>query len=82
MPSYEADKKRAAAYHLTERELEVLCLLAEGLNSKQIGVRLYISDSTVREHIANMGRKLEARGAAMVVVAALQHGIIRRSREP
>jgi DNA-binding NarL/FixJ family response regulator len=48
----------APADALTRREREVVALVAEGLRNKQIGNRLYISDTTVRHHLTEIYRKL------------------------
>jgi len=46
---------------LTERELEVLSLVAKGLSNKEIGARLHISDATVARHLVNVFGKLHVR---------------------
>ena len=46
------------AEHLTQREIEVLCLVAAGLTNKQIAARLYLSQRTVETHITNILNKL------------------------
>jgi FixJ family two-component response regulator len=52
MPPFFPARDRARAYGLTDCELEVLCLTAEGLTSKEAGIRLGISESTIRGHLA------------------------------
>jgi two-component system, NarL family, response regulator LiaR len=61
----------AQEYHLTEREMEVLKLCAEGLNHQEIGERLQISVFTVRFHLKNLLEKMgvETRSAALVLAA-------------
>lgn len=61
---------------LTDREREVLHLTAEGLTSREIGERLFISHRTVEKHRQNMMAKLELRNTAEVVQFALQRGLL------
>ena len=77
MPPYEADKERAAAYHLTERELEVLCLVCGGLSGKEAGGRLGIDDATARYHLSGVRRKLDTKSTAEACAKAVSLGIIR-----
>ena len=62
---------------LTERELEVLRLLAKGSANKQIGVSLTISESTVKTHVANIFQKLGVSDRTEAVTTALQRGLIK-----
>lgn len=61
---------------LSERELEVLRLLASGLSNKAIGLRLYISETTVKFHVGNIMRKLHVGRRAEAVYAASKLGLI------
>lgn len=61
---------------LTERELSVLSLLADGLRNDEIGQRLVISPETVKVHIAKAVRKLEATTRTQAVAEALRRGLI------
>ena len=61
---------------LTERELEVLRLLAAGLSNADIGGRLYISATTVKFHASNIMRKLHVSRRAEAVYAASKAGLI------
>lgn len=61
---------------LTERELDVLRLIADGNANKEIAARLYISDETVKSHITNILEKLCARDRTHAVTIALRRGII------
>jgi len=61
---------------LSEREIEVLELLAEGCTNREIGERLYISLSTVKGHISNLSGKLLARNRTEAVARARQLGIL------
>jgi DNA-binding NarL/FixJ family response regulator len=63
---------------LTERERQVLALVAEGLPTKQIAAELEISARTVETHRANIMRKLDARSVAMLTRIAIREGLGRR----
>ena len=63
------------ALGVTARELEVLRLLATGMSNKEVGSRLYLSPRTVERHIANIYRKINARGRADATAYALRHGL-------
>jgi DNA-binding NarL/FixJ family response regulator len=61
---------------LTERELEVVGLVAEGLTNHEIGDRLVISPATARTHVSRAMTKLHARDRAQLVVFAYQSGLV------
>ncbi|MCE0534160.1 response regulator transcription factor [Kineosporia rhizophila] len=61
---------------LTEREVEVLRLLAQGCSNRMIGGRLYISETTVKFHVSNLMRKLTVSRRAEAVYAASKLGYI------
>jgi DNA-binding NarL/FixJ family response regulator len=61
---------------LTERELDVLRLLARGLSNRAIGKELYISDTTVKFHVGNLMRKLLVSRRAEAVYAASKLGLL------
>ena len=63
--------------NLTERELDVLRLLARGSANKQIGVALHISESTVKTHVANIFQKLSVTDRTEAVTVALSRGLIK-----
>ena len=60
---------------LTERELEVLRLIARGLSNSEIGQELYISDTTVKTHITHIFQKLDLRDRVQAVVLAYESGL-------
>jgi two-component system, NarL family, response regulator LiaR len=62
---------------LTERELDVLRLVARGQTNKQIGSELAISDRTVQNHLANIYAKLGVASRTEAVTAALQRELIK-----
>ena len=61
---------------LTERELDVLRLLARGAANKEIGAALHISESTVKTHVANIFQKLDVGDRTEAVTAALRRGLL------
>ena len=60
----------------TDREIEVLRLLAAGFSNQKIGERLYISATTAKFHVSNIMRKLEVSRRAEAVYAASKRGLI------
>ena len=62
---------------LTEREREVLVLMARGLDNAQIATDLHVSDATVRTHIGHVLSKLGARSRVQAVVVAYESGLVR-----
>lgn len=62
---------------LSEREVEVLAALAEGLGNKEIGEKLFISPRTVDTHRTNLMRKLDVHNVAGLVRIAIKAGLVR-----
>lgn len=62
---------------LTDREEEILILIAEGYSNKEIGERLFISHRTVDTHRTNIMKKIDARNIAGVIRYAIKNGYIR-----
>lgn len=60
---------------LSERELEVLRLIAQGLNNQEIARKLVLSSKTVRNHITNIFSKLQVAGRAQAIVRAREAGL-------
>jgi DNA-binding NarL/FixJ family response regulator len=60
---------------LTERELEVLQLIAQGYNNQEIAQKLVISPKTVRNHITSIFSKLQVADRAQAIVLARQAGL-------
>ena len=69
-------RQRAAAYSVTPREHEVLKLVAEGLTNKEIGVRLTISEDTVKKHVQNLIWKLRAADRTQAAITAFRMGLL------
>jgi len=61
---------------LTERENQVLRLLAVGLSNREIGDRLVISEATVKFHVRNLRDKLEVRRRTQIVHTATRQGMV------
>jgi len=61
---------------LTSREIEVLKLIAEGLFNKEIAVKLNISERTVKNHVSNIFKKIQANDRTQAAVFAIRHGLI------
>ncbi len=68
--------KSAMIEPLSERELEVLVLVAEGLTNREIAARLYLSLNTVKVHTRNIYGKLDAHHRADAVARARAFGIL------
>jgi DNA-binding CsgD family transcriptional regulator len=63
-------KKARKKFRLSEREIEVVNLLAQGLCNKEIGAKLYVSEYTVKGHLKNITRKVgaESRGNIIAIL--------------
>jgi DNA-binding NarL/FixJ family response regulator len=67
---------RSSLGDLTERELDVLRLVARGLSNSEIAEDLTIGETTVKTHIGNILMKLDVRDRAQAVVAAYESGLV------
>jgi DNA-binding NarL/FixJ family response regulator len=70
------EKVKSRAAQLTEREREVMRLLADGMSSKEAATQLQISIRTVESHRINISRKLGFNSIAKLVHYAIRHGIV------
>ena len=62
---------------LSEREMEVLTYLSKGMSNKELAAALFISRATVKSHIENILRKLEASDRAAAVAEGFRRGLLR-----
>lgn len=60
---------------LTKREYEVLILVAEGLNNKEIANKLFISEKTVKNHVSNIFKKIEVNDRIQAAIFAFKNNI-------
>jgi DNA-binding NarL/FixJ family response regulator len=60
----------------TMREIEVLQLISDGLANREIGVKLFLSEETVKSHVRHLLAKLQARSRAHAVAVGFRRGLI------
>jgi DNA-binding NarL/FixJ family response regulator len=70
------ERQQVPAPRLTEREMEVLRLVAQGLNNRDIAAQLFISENTVKNHIRNILEKLHLHSRMEAVVYAVREKMI------
>ncbi|MBS3956508.1 MAG: response regulator transcription factor [Clostridiales bacterium] len=82
-PRSAVDESAAAAIRemLSQRELEVLALMARGMSNKEIGRALWIGETTVKTHVSHILRKLDRADRTQAVLAAVRLGIVSMSAE-
>lgn len=61
---------------LTEREFEVLTLIAQGLSNAEIAAKLFISPTTAKTHVSRIINKLDAKNRTQLVVIAYENGLV------
>jgi len=74
--SDEEPSKHAPALKLTDREMEVLRLVARGLNNRDIAKELFISENTVKNHVRNILEKLQTHSRMEAVMIAVREKLI------
>ncbi len=70
------ERDTGPALRLTERELDVLRLVAQGLSNKEIAARLFISENTVKNHVRNMLEKLQLHSRMEAVMYAVRENLL------
>jgi DNA-binding NarL/FixJ family response regulator len=78
MTRYSVNRAVALEIGLTNREQDVLPLVAEGLSTQEIGLALGISEETVRTHVMRLVQKLGCATRAQVPLRAAELGVIQR----
>ena len=70
------EREQGPALRLTERELEVLRLVAKGLNNREVAKELFISENTVKNHVRNILEKLQLHSRMEAVMYAVREKLL------
>jgi len=73
---YEAQKENYIEFNLTNREKEILTLISDGLNNKDISEKLFLSLYTVKNHVSNIFQKLAVDDRTQAAIVAIKEKII------
>jgi NarL family two-component system response regulator LiaR len=76
-PTFRASAEGVERLSLTPRELEILGLIADGLSTREIAERLFVSENTVKTHSSRLFAKLGARRRTQAVQIAKEAGLVR-----
>ena len=71
-----SDRQQVPSPRLTDRELEVLKLVAQGLNNREVAKRLFISENTVKNHVRNILEKLQLHSRMEAVMYAVREKLL------
>ncbi len=74
--------RSAPPLDITDREREVLTLLAQGLSNRDLAERLYLSEATVKTHVSSLLAKLGVHSRVQAVILAFERGVVRVGRRP
>lgn len=74
--SFNSNEEEVAQYKLSDRELEVIRLMAEGLTSSEIASKLFLSDHTVKTHRKNILKKLNVHNSSQAVQYCLKNDLL------
>ncbi len=66
----------ARPFGLTDRQVQILALLADGLGNAEIGQKLYLSEQTVKSHLSRAARQMGCRSRAGMVALAYRHRVL------
>ena len=72
----EAPRSRGCQDTLTQREIEVLRLIGEGLSNQEMAQKLFLSEKTVKNHLTNIFRKINVSDRTQAVIYAIKHKIV------
>jgi len=70
------DRARSPRFHLSDRELQVLSLIAKGYTNQQIADKLIVSPTTIKTHVQNILQKLDVSDRTQAAVYAVRYGLI------
>ena len=74
-PASSTEKTDISSFGLTEREIELIRLVSQGLNNKEISEALFLSEGTVKNNISTILSKLALRDRTQLVIFAYDHHI-------
>ena len=76
VPTTEINHQKIQDLEISNREYEVLQAISEGLSNKEIAIKLYLSESTIKTHVSNLLVKLNAKRRTQAIQIAKEHQII------